>query len=75
MDGALAALLVDLGFPPEVGNALFLIARVTGLAAHAFEEMTCQRPMRQIHPPITGTMARLRGNWSELFEHRCCFGT
>lgn len=54
MDGALAALLVDLGFPPEVGNALFLIARVTGLAAHAFEEMTCQRPMRQIHPTDHG---------------------
>ena len=54
VDGALAALLVDLGFPPEVGNALFLIARVTGLAAHAFEEMTCQRPMRQIHPTDHG---------------------
>lgn len=50
VDGALAALLVDLGFPPELGNALFIIARVTGLAAHAHEEMTRQRPMRRIHP-------------------------
>jgi citrate synthase len=50
VDGALAALLVDLGFPPELGNALFIIARVTGLAAHAYEEMTRQRPMRRIHP-------------------------
>jgi len=50
VDGALAALLVDLGFPPELGNAFFIIARVTGLAAHAHEEMTRQRPMRRIHP-------------------------
>jgi citrate synthase len=50
VDGALAALLVDLGFPPELGNAFFVIARVTGLAAHAHEEMTRQRPMRRIHP-------------------------
>ncbi len=50
VDGALAALLVDLEFPPELGNAFFIIARVTGLAAHAHEEMTRQRPMRRIHP-------------------------
>jgi citrate synthase len=50
VDGALAALLVDLGFPPELGNAFFVIARVTGLAVHVQEEMTRQRPMRAIHP-------------------------
>ena len=50
VDGALAALLVDLSFPPELGNAFFMIARVTGLAAHVHEEMTRQRPMRRIHP-------------------------
>jgi len=50
VDGALAALLVDLGFPPELGNAFFVIARVTGLAAHVQEEMARQRPMRAIHP-------------------------
>ncbi len=50
VDGALAALLVDLDFPPALGNAFFIIARVTGLSAHAHEEMTRQRPMRRIHP-------------------------
>jgi len=50
VDGALATLLVDLGFPPELGNAFFTIARVTGLAAHVHEEMARQRPMRRIHP-------------------------
>ena len=54
VDGALAALLVDLDFPPELGNAFFIIARVTGLAAHAHEEMTRQRPMRRIHPTDHG---------------------
>ena len=61
VDGTLAALLVDLGFPPELGNAFFIIARVTGLAAHAHEEMTGQRPMRRIHPTdheYTGPEAR-----------------
>jgi citrate synthase len=61
VDGALAALLVDLDFPPELGNAFFIIARVTGLAAHAHEEMTGQRPMRRIHPTdhtYTGPEAR-----------------
>lgn len=54
VDGALAALLVDLDFPPELGNAFFIIARVTGLAAHTYEEMTSQRPMRRIHPTDHG---------------------
>ncbi len=50
VDGALAALLVDLDFPPELGNAFFIATRVIGLAAHVHEEMTQQRPMRRIHP-------------------------
>lgn len=50
VDGALAALLVDLDFPPELGNAFFILSRVTGLTAHTHEEMTRQRPMRRIHP-------------------------
>ena len=50
VDGALAALLVDLGFPPELGNAFFIATRVVGLAAQVHEEMTRQRPMRRIHP-------------------------
>ena len=54
VDGALAALLVDLGFPSELGNAFFIVARVTGLAAHVYEEMNRQRPMRRIHPTEHG---------------------
>jgi citrate synthase len=54
VDGALAALLVDLDFPSELGNAFFIVARVTGLAAHVYEEIDHQRPMRRIHPTEHG---------------------
>lgn len=50
VDGAIAAVLLDIGIPPELGNTFFMIARVPGLVAHVYEEMTQQRPMRPIHP-------------------------
>lgn len=50
VDGAMAALLVDLGIPPELGNTFFMMARVPGLVAHVYEETTRERPMRRIHP-------------------------
>lgn len=50
VDGAIAALLCDLDFVPDVGNAFFIIARVAGLTAHIQEEKTRMRPMRKIHP-------------------------
>jgi citrate synthase len=50
LDGAIAAVCGDMGFEPELGNALFLIARVPGLVAHANEERSRQQPMRQIDP-------------------------
>ena len=50
LDGAIAAVCADLGFEPELGNALFLIARIPGLVAHANEERSRQHPMRLINP-------------------------
>ncbi|MBN1287844.1 MAG: citryl-CoA lyase [Anaerolineae bacterium] len=50
VDGAIAALLVDLGLPPALANAFFIMARVPGLVAHVYEEQTRERPMRRIHP-------------------------
>jgi citrate synthase len=46
IDGAIAALLVDLGFPPMIGKLLFIIARVAGISAEVFEECTREKPMR-----------------------------
>ena len=50
VDGAIAAVLCELDFPPEMGNGLFAIARTAGLTAHVFDEITRQRPMRRISP-------------------------
>jgi citrate synthase len=46
IDGALAAILHDLGFPPPVGKLVFIIGRVAGLSAEVLEEYTRERPMR-----------------------------
>lgn len=50
IDGAIAAVCGDLGIPPSIANALFIISRVPGIAAHVEEERVRQRPMRQIDP-------------------------
>jgi citrate synthase len=50
VDGAIAALLCDLGIPPEIGNAFFIISRVPGLVAHIHEEKMRMKPMRKIDP-------------------------
>ena len=50
VDGAIAALLCEMDFDPILANAFFMIARVPGLVAHIYEEMSRQKPMRKIHP-------------------------
>jgi citrate synthase len=50
IDGATAALLCEIGFPPSLSNALFMVARITGILAHANEEITQMPPMRRIDP-------------------------
>jgi len=48
VDGAIAAVISDMGFQWELGKAFFLLGRCAGLIAHVYEEMTTQKPMRQI---------------------------
>lgn len=48
IDGALAALLLDLGFPPRLGKGFFIIGRVPGLVAHAIEEREREKPVRRL---------------------------
>ena len=52
LDGALAAVLFDLGFPPLFGKLVFIIGRVAGLSAHVMEEYTRERAMR-IRIPVS----------------------
>jgi len=46
IDGALAAVLFDLGFPAEAGKFIFIIGRVAGLTAEVAEEYAREKPMR-----------------------------
>lgn len=49
VDGAIAALLCEMNFPPELANAFFILARIPGLVAHVYEEQTRMKPMRHIN--------------------------
>ncbi len=46
VDGAIAAVLYDLGFPPLLGKLIFIIGRTAGLSAQLIEEYTRERAMR-----------------------------
>jgi citrate synthase len=48
VDGAIAAVISDMGFDWRLGKAFFTVGRVAGMIAHVYEEMTTQKPMRQI---------------------------
>jgi citrate synthase len=52
VDGALAAVLYDLGFSPLFGKLVFVIGRVAGLSAEVAEEYSREKAMR-IHIPVT----------------------
>ncbi len=52
IDGALAAILHDLGFTPPAGRFLFIVGRVAGLTAEVAEEYDREKPMR-IKIPVT----------------------
>lgn len=51
IDGALAALLHDLGYPPPAGRLIFIVGRVAGIAADVAEEHAREKPMR-IRVPV-----------------------
>ena len=46
VDGAIAALLLEMGLDWRVGKALFLISRAAGLSAHYLEQVTRERPFK-----------------------------
>jgi citrate synthase len=48
VDGAIAALISDMGFDWRLGKGFFLIGRVAGLTAHTYEEQTEFKPMRRM---------------------------
>ena len=48
VDGAIAAIISDMGFDWRLGKAFFLLGRVAGLTAHVYEEQSWFKPMRRI---------------------------
>jgi len=48
IDGAISGIISDMGIPWQYGKAFFIIPRVVGLAAHAVEEVTREKPFRAI---------------------------
>lgn len=47
-DGAIAAVLCALRFPPKLANGIFMMARVPGIVAHVTEEQERNKPMRTV---------------------------
>src|SRR5262249_24099333 len=52
VDGAIAAVLHDLGYPAAAAKLIFIVGRTAGLAAHVIEEYTRERPMRVRIPVV-----------------------
>ncbi len=48
VDGALAAVLLDMGFDSKLAKGFFIIGRVPGLVAHIHEEMTTGPGLRRL---------------------------
>ena len=48
VDGAIAALLADLGFHPDLANGFFILSRTAGWMAQVLEERQREKPMRRI---------------------------
>ena len=46
VDGVIAGVLFDLGYPALAAKLIFIIGRTAGLAAHVIEEYTRERAMR-----------------------------
>jgi citrate synthase len=48
VDGAIAAVISDMGFDWQLGKGFFIISRTVGLVAHAHEERVREKPMRNL---------------------------
>ena len=48
IDGLIAAILLEMGFKPNIGKGIFIIGRTPGLVAQAVEEKEKEKPVRRI---------------------------
>lgn len=54
IDGIAAVLLLELGFPPELGRGIFVLSRSVGICAHAFEQLQRDERIKGPIPPESG---------------------
>lgn len=47
VDGAIASILVTMGFSPKLGKAFFALGRMPGMMAHIIEELENEKPYRR----------------------------
>jgi citrate synthase len=50
VDGAVAGLMCDMNIDPALGKAFFIVGRTPGYVAHAYEQMTAERPFKAADP-------------------------
>lgn len=50
VDGAMAAIILDMGFDWRLAKGFFIIARMPGLVAHIYEEITGNEGLRRLSP-------------------------
>ncbi len=48
IDGAMGAILADMGFDPKLMKGIFMVSRVPGLVAHIYEEITNDAGLRRL---------------------------
>jgi citrate synthase len=54
VDGITAVLLLELGFPAELGRGIFILSRSVGICAHAFEQSQRGERIKGPTPPGFG---------------------
>jgi citrate synthase len=54
VDGIIAVMLLELGFPSEMGRGLFVLSRSVGICAHAFEQSQRGERIKGPIPPEFG---------------------
>src|ERR1041384_2670740 len=67
VDGAIGAILADLGMNPAAFNGIFMIARTPGLVAHVIEEQTREKPIRrlELYPLVIAKAPARQANGNE----------
>lgn len=54
IDGITATVLLELGFPPEMGRGIFILSRSVGACAHAYEQSLKGERIKGPTPPQAG---------------------